>query len=362
MIIKSLEVSNYRNYENMKIVFGKGKNILYGDNAQGKTNILEALYLSATTKSHRGSRDRELIRFDQEEAHVRTVVNKRNKEYVIDMHLRQHQTKGVAINRVPIHKAGELFGMLNIVLFSPEDLNIIKSGPRSRRKFLDMELCQLDRIYLSDLAKYRKTLQQRNSLLKEMIYQPQLKDTLSVWDSQLVHYGRSIIRKRQQFVTQLNQIIGGIHTQITGGKEHLVLRYEPNTTEEQFIALMKEAAPRDQKMAQTTVGPHRDDMIFEIDGIDIRKYGSQGQQRTGALSLKLAEIQLVEQLIHDKPVLLLDDVLSELDAGRQNDLLNSITDIQTIITCTGLDEFVRNRFPIDSIFEVRQGTVTRRIL
>ena len=293
MRIQSIELKNFRNYEDLSISFDAGTNILYGDNAQGKTNLLEAAYLSGTTKSHKGSKDRELIRFDAEEAHIRTRIDKKDKEYQIDMHLRRNRTKGVAINQVPIRKASELFGILNIVFFSPEDLNIIKNGPAERRKFIDMELCQLDKIYMSDLAKYNKTLTQRNHLLKDMLYRPELKETLSVWDVQLCNYGSRIIRKRKKFLEELNQIIGDIHGRISGGKEHLFLKYEPSVKDEDFAEILVSAHGKDEKLVQTTVGPHRDDVLFSLDGIDIRRYGSQGQQRTGALSLKLSEIDLV---------------------------------------------------------------------
>lgn len=359
MTVKSLEVSNYRNYENMSIVFENGKNILYGENAQGKTNILEALYVSATTKSHRGSRDKEIIRFGCDEAHIRTDVCKNRRDYRIDMHLRKNKAKGVAINKVPISRATDLFGILNVVFFSPEDLGIIKNGPAERRRFLDFELCQLDKIYLSDLARYNKVLQQRNKLLKDMEFHPELKDTLYVWDSQLISYGKGVIRKRREFIVSLNGMIEEIHSKITGGKEKILLKYEPDVSEDAFSDELVLAGDRDERMMQTSVGPHRDDMIFLVDGIDIRKYGSQGQQRTAALSLKLSEIRLVEQIIKDKPVLLLDDVLSELDGSRQNYLLNSIENIQTLITCTGLDEFVKNRITLDSVYEVKSGTVTK---
>lgn len=357
MIIKSIELSNFRNYENLNISFDNGTNILYGDNAQGKTNILEAAYLSGTTKSHKGSKDKEMIRFDGKEAHVRTIIEKNEKEYQIDMHLRRSGSKGVAINKVPIKKASELFGILNIVFFSPEDLNIIKNGPSERRKFMDMELCQLDKIYMSDLKKYNKIVDQRNALLKEMNYNPQLQDTLPVWDMQLLEYGKKIIKKRKEFVDELNEIIHEIHYKISGEKENLVIKYEANIDDIFFEDELLKCRKRDMKLCQTTVGPHRDDMLFSIDGIDIRKFGSQGQQRTSALSLKLSEITLVKKVINNTPVLLLDDVLSELDSNRQNYLLNSIKDIQTIITCTGLDEFVKNRFQIDKIFQVINGKV-----
>jgi len=357
MIIKSIDLSNFRNYEQLHIEFEKGTNILYGDNAQGKTNILEAAYISGTTKSHKGSKDKEMIRFECEESHIRTIVEKNEKEYQIDMHLRNRGSKGVAINKLPIKKASELFGILNIVFFSPEDLNIIKNGPAERRRFLDSELCQLDKLYLSDLSKYNKILNQRNKLLKDIYFRPDLMETLSVWDMQLVETGKRIIARRKVFIEELNEIIGGIHANITGGKENILIKYEPNIDDIFFEDELLKAKQKDLKLAQTTVGPHRDDMLFSIEGVDIRKYGSQGQQRTAALSLKLSEIEIVKKSIHNTPVLLLDDVLSELDSNRQNYLLNSISDIQTIITCTGLEEFVRNRFHINKIFRVINGKI-----
>ena len=200
MIIESIELSNFRNYENLQIHLDEGTNILYGDNAQGKTNILEAAYLSGTTKSHKGSRDKEMIRFGENESHIRTVVKKNEKEYQIDMHLRKNGAKGVAINKIPIKKASELFGILNIVFFSPEDLNIIKNGPAERRRFIDLELCQLDKLYLSDLSNYNKVLNQRNKLLKDISFHSYLIETLPMWDMQLLMYGRRIINKRRQLV------------------------------------------------------------------------------------------------------------------------------------------------------------------
>ncbi|MEE1101670.1 MAG: DNA replication/repair protein RecF [Agathobacter sp.] len=357
MIIKSIELSNFRNYENLHINFDYGTNILYGDNAQGKTNILEAAYLSGTTKSHKGSKDKEMIRFEGDESHIRTIVSKNNKDYQIDMHLRKVGSKGVAINKIPIKRASELFGILNIVFFSPEDLNIIKNGPAERRRFIDTELCQLDKLYLSDLSKYNKTLIQRNKLLKDINYKPELRETLPIWDMQLIEYGRNIIKKRKEFIEELNNIIGEIHHKISGGKEQLILKYEPSIDDIFFEDEILKVRQKDLKLCQTTVGPHRDDMLFSVNGIDIRKYGSQGQQRTSALSLKLSEIDLVRKSINNTPVLLLDDVLSELDSNRQNYLLNSISDIQTIITCTGLEEFVKNRFQINKIFQVINGEV-----
>ena len=360
MNIRSIELKNFRNYENLEISFDEGTNILFGDNAQGKTNILEAAYMSGTTKSHKGSRDREMIRFGEEEAHLKTVVVRGGREYQIDMHLKKNRAKGIAIDKIPIKKASELFGILNIVFFSPEDLNIIKNGPAERRRFLDSELCQLDRIYLADLTNYNKILAQRNKLLKDMIYRPSLSDTLPVWDMQLIETGKKIIRRRKQFVDELREIVSDIHYRISGGKEELFLKYEPNIDDIFFEDELSRAKEKDKKLCQTSVGPHRDDLLFSIGDVDIRKYGSQGQQRTSALSLKLSEIELVRKSISDTPVLLLDDVLSELDSSRQNYLMNNISDTQTIITCTGLDEFVRNRFTVNRVFEVIAGHVYER--
>ena len=357
MIIKSLELQDYRNYEYLELSFDKGTNILYGDNAQGKTNILEAIYLSATTKSHKGTKDKDIINFNKEEAHIRTYVEKEGIQTRVDMHLRKNKSKGIAIDGQKLKKAADLLGLCNVVFFSPEDLSIIKDGPAERRRFVDMELCQLDSFYLYNLNNYNKIVNQRNMLLKDLFFQPELRETLHIWDSQLVSYGSKIIERRKLFVEQLNDIIYDIHYKLSGGREEIKVVYEPDVEIEDFEKYLRNSQDKDMKLKQTTVGPHRDDFSFYVGGIDIRKFGSQGQQRTAALSLKLSEIELVKRLTKDTPILLLDDVLSELDNNRQNYLLNSIGDIQTIITCTGLEEFVNNRFEINKVFKVSGGEV-----
>lgn len=357
MIIKSLELADYRNYERLDISFDKGTNILYGDNAQGKTNILEAIYVSATTKSHKGSKDKEIINFNRQEAHIRTYLLKEEEEIRVDMHLRNNKSKGIAIDGQKIRKAADLMGLLNVVLFSPEDLSIIKNGPAERRRFADMELCQLDNFYLYNLNHYNKIINQRNKLLKDMYFNPELKETLNIWDTQLISFGSKIIEQRDEFARQICDIIYDIHKKLSGGTEELTVKYEPDVSVENFEKTLFANQEKDIRLKQTSTGPHRDDFSFIINGIDIRKYGSQGQQRTAALSLKLSEIELVKKISRDVPVLLLDDVLSELDSSRQNYLLNSIGDIQTIITCTGLDEFINNRFEINKIFRVANGNV-----
>lgn len=358
MIIKSLEIVDYRNYNSLNLEFDRGTNILYGDNAQGKTNILEAIYLAATTKSHRGTKDKEIINFDKEEAHIRTFLEKEGIETRVDMHLRKSGTKGIAIDGQRIKKAADLMGICNVVFFSPEDLGIIKNGPSERRRFVDMELCQLDSFYLYNLNHYNKIVNQRNKLLKDMYMNPDLKETLNIWDMQLVSFGSKIIERRKFFAEQLNEIIYDIHKKLSGGREEIRIVYEPDVEIEDYETKLKHSQDRDIKSKMTTVGPHRDDFSFYVGDIDIRKFGSQGQQRTAALSLKLSEIEIVKKITRDTPILLLDDVLSELDSNRQNYLLNSIGNIQTIITCTGLEEFVNNRFEINKVFNVSDGNVT----
>ena len=205
MIIKSLELMNFRNYEFLDLKFNEGTNILYGDNAQGKTNVLEAIYISATTKSHKGSKDRDIVNFNEEESHIRTYLDKEGIQYKVDMHLRKNKSKGIAIDGQKIKRAADLLGLLNVVFFSPEDLNIIKNGPAERRRFIDMELCQLDNFYLYNLNHYNKIVNQRNKLLKDMYFNPQLKETLNIWDSQLISFGSKIIERRRIFVEQFNE-------------------------------------------------------------------------------------------------------------------------------------------------------------
>lgn len=357
MYVKSLDLLNFRNYEKLSLTLDPGINIFYGANAQGKTNILEAVYLAGTSKSHRGTRDRDMIRMGESEAHIRMHVDKNDSDYRIDMHLRKNKSKGIAIGGVPIRRAGELFGIVNIVFFSPEDLNIIKNGPSERRRLVDRILCEIDRIYMSDLTQYGKCLNQRNRLLHDLYFNPSLESELPVWDEQLVNYGCRIIAKREEFVRMLEDIASEIHTELTGEKEKLTLVYEPNVTVEEFADKVARSRDADRKIKSTTVGPHRDDVCIKVNDMDLRLYGSQGQQRTTAISLKLSEIRIIEERIRNKPVLLLDDVLSELDRDRQNYLLGNIRDIQTLITCTGLDEFVQNRFEADRTFRVVSGEI-----
>lgn len=360
MKVKKIELNNFRNYSSLNLELDSSTNILYGDNAQGKTNILEAIYICSTTKSHRSSKDVELIRLEENEGHVKIYIDKKEREHRIDIHLRRNKTKGIAIDGIPIKKASELFGLFNVIFFSPEDLNIIKNGPAERRRFIDIELCQLDKIYVYNLMNYNKILSQRNKLLKDLYTKPDLKDTLDVWDMQLAEYGKKIIERRESFIENISEIIKPIHGKLTNNKENLEIYYHKNCEEEELYQKILENREKDIKYKTTSVGPHRDDILFFNGDMNIRIYGSQGQKRTVALSLKLAEIELVKELINDTPVLLLDDVLSELDSNRQNHLLQSLDNIQTIITCTGLDEFIENRFEINKVFQVSEGLVQEK--
>lgn len=362
MIVKKLELENFRNYKSLDLDLDPKKNVLYGNNAQGKTNILESIYICSTTKSHRSNKDVELIRFGEREAHIKLFIEKKEKEVRVDVHLRKNKTKGIAVNGVPIKRASELFGIFNVIFFAPEDLNIIKNGPAERRRFMDLELCQLDKIYVHNLINYNKVLNQRNRLLKEISFNPSAEETLDVWDEQLVLYGKEIIKKREEFIKQISKIIKPIHEDLTNKEEAIKIDYHKNTEVKDFEKNLKRNRSVDLRNKSTSVGPHRDDILFFNKDINIRTYGSQGQKRTIALSLKLAEIELVKKIINDTPVLLLDDVLSELDSERQNHLLERLDNIQTIVTCTGLDEFVENSINIDRVFKVDNAKVAENVI
>lgn len=365
MKIQSIDLQNFRNYPELHLDFEDGIHIFYGDNAQGKTNLLEAIYLSSACRSFRTVNDREMIRFHEEEGHVKLFFERQKIRHRIDVHLKKGRAKGVAIDSVPMRKAAEFIGFLNVILFSPEDLQIVKEGPGERRRFLDTEISLTDKIYYQAWLKYRKALEQRNQLLKDIPFTPSLTETLDVWDEALIRAGKEIIAGRKQFVSDMFGIVREMHRTITGDKEILEIRYEPDVNEEDFAEKLRAARERDLRQKTTTVGPHRDDLAFDLVSLkkeepvlDARIYGSQGQQRTAALSLKLSEIEWIRKKAGEPPVLLLDDVLSELDSGRQEYLLNSLKGIQTFITCTGLEHFVRNRVKTERVYHVTDGVIT----
>ena len=357
MIVRSLELSDYRNYASLSVSFDPGTNLIFGDNAQGKTNLLEAVYECAVARSHRGSKDREVIRFGEEEGHIRLLAEKDERTVRIDMHLRRNKPKGAAVDGVPIRKVSELFGILHVVFFSPEDLKIIKNSPQERRRFIDEELCQLDRIYTADLISYNKALLQRNNLLKTPEDSSNYRTLLDVWDTQLVQYGCAVMNGRKGFLEEMDELVREIHRELTGGRETLQLVYVPSVQPGQMEEKLFLYRDMDIHSGATSLGPHRDDVEFYINGIDVRKYGSQGQQRTAALALKLAEIELVRKKIHDTPVLLLDDVLSELDSDRQVRLLQSLRGVQTLLTCTGLDDLALRSMDVRRKYRVEENKV-----
>ena len=358
MYIRSLQLSNFRNYSELSLKLNKGVNIFYGNNAQGKTNILEAVYIAAASRSYKGSREKDIIKQGENESHIRLDLTKASEEYRIDVHLKRNKSKGIAVDLVPLKRARDLLGILNVVIFAPEDLGIVKNGPSARRRYINNELCQADPVYFKDLSDYIKCLEQRNKLLKDMDDDSSRAGELDVWDMQLVSIGKKVISARRAFIEEMNGIICDIHSEITGGAEKIKLSYENDVDEDNFEEELSISRNKDIRFGTTSRGPHRDDMAIFVNGSDLRVFGSQGQIRSGALSLKLSEIKMIKNKTGHVPVLLLDDVLSELDTGRQNLLLSGIEGMQTLITCTGLDEFINNNFREDSVFYVSSGTVT----
>ncbi len=363
MQIDSLNLKNFRNYDSLSISFDPKMNIIYGENGQGKTNILESIYMSSFGKSHKGSHEREIIKTGCEEAHIRSEFSGEYGKSRVDIHLKKNKDKGIALNQIPLKKISELYGKISVVIFSAEDLDIIKRGPSDRRDFLDMEICQIDHIYMENLINYNKLLKQRRELFKKLEEEESnvdLTDTLDIWDLQLCRYGSLIIKRRKQFINEINKIIPQIYKNITSGNDNLQIIYEPSTEEKDMYEMLLKNRERDKILKQTSVGPHRDDFSFFEGKTNMKVYGSGGQQRTCALTLKLSEIDLIKDQKKEKPVLLLDDVLSELDRKRQERLFESLNDVQTLITCTGLDEFVEGEFKEASKFYIKNASVEQR--
>lgn len=347
MRILRLKLNNFRNYSSLDIRFANQFNIIYGNNAQGKTNIIEAIFLCASGRSHRTSKDSELIKNGESVFNINILIEKENISQEIDIVFNNEQRKRIKINDCPVRRIGDLMGHLNAVIFSPEDLLLIKQGPAERRRFIDITLSQIKPSYFYDLQKYAKIIYQRNSLLKEIAFKRGLEDTLEVWDCHLIKTGTRIMKERIKFVSRLNELAGKRHVNLTNNEEKLSLRYNPSFDcgdhmydldsdglENCFQDLLIRNRERELKKGNTIFGPHRDDLEIMLNGQTIKIYGSQGQQRTSVLSMKLAEIDLLKEESGDWPVLLLDDVLSELDDNRKEYLLNSIENVQTFITAT----------------------------
>ncbi|MFW6377238.1 MAG: DNA replication/repair protein RecF [bacterium] len=369
MYLEKINLINYRNINNLLLDLSPNLNILIGNNGQGKTNLLESIYLMGTATSHRSSVDKELINWDKEKALVQILLNK--KDYSLKLAMKfEGSRKKIEINNTPIDKVSELIGNLNVVLFSPEDLYLVKGGPAKRRDFINIEVSQVSKYYYHLLNEYRHILNQRNNYLKT-IREKRTKnyDILEVWDDKLVEIGSKIIRKRLEVVDKLQILARLNHRKITNGSENLFLEYESSLTKEIdkdkiHLIFRKELVNNREKeiiRGYTLYGPHRDDLILKINDIDLRKYGSQGQQRTAALALKLAELEFMKSETGEYPVLLLDDVFSELDYSRRAMLIDLIADkIQTFITATDIDIIDRIANCNYKIFQVKEGKFTIR--
>ena len=357
MRIKRVILNNFRSYPAAEVELGSGVNVFTGSNAQGKTNLLEAIYLTAVGRSMRTPRDRELIKWGEKRARVKVeaegVTGKRKVEIVIS----DKENKRVAVGGAQVTKLGELMGVITVVLFSPDETAIIKDGPGERRRFIDIAICQLSRAYFYLLSRYNKTLSQRNKLIKSRING----DTLDIWDEQLARAGAKIIRTRKGFFKRISPLAAAAHEFLTDGKESLSVDYESTegeTDEEIYNNLLEKFRrdrERDLTQGFTHSGPQTDDFAACIGGVDVRKFGSQGQQRTAALALKLAQLDLMEEETGESPVLLLDDVFSELDPSRQKKLIERISRCQTIITATHIDPTIQDAFKDAAMFAITKN-------
>ena len=342
MNVKKLLLINFRNYQKQDITFCDGLNIIVGNNASGKTNMVESVYYSGLGKSPRTFQDKELVKWREESAYIKIEVEKKYRNHIIEINIDKIGKKRIAVDKIPVRKITELIGILNVVYFSPDELDIIKESPVLRRNFLNISLSQQKKSYYFSLVRYNKILAQRNKLLKDEYDTSVIKETLPIWDSQLAEIGTNIIIERYEFCEKMQKIIELIHSELTGGEEILTMEYESKiklsnreSMKEEFLKLLSESYDKDIHLKYTSVGCHRDDINIKINDIEVRKFGSQGQKRTTALSLKLAEVKLFELVTGEKPILILDDVLSELDSKRQNKLLEHIRGVQTLLTCAG---------------------------
>lgn len=368
MELKSLKLTNYRNYADLALDFSEGINVFLGENAQGKTNLLESIYVLALARSHRTSSDKDLIRWQEKEATISGRVKKNISETPLSLHF-SNKGKRARVNHLEQSKLSQYIGQLNVILFAPEDLELVKGAPSIRRRFIDMEFGQMNPLYLYNTTQYRRILKDRNAYLKRL----QLKQTtdtmfLDVLTSQLVDVGAQVLLARQGFLEKLQQAAQPIHATISNQQETLTLKYQSavevnqgidlETIKSAFESALMRQRPREIMQGSTLVGPHRDDIQFIVNENDVAVFGSQGQQRTTALAIKLAEIDLMQQETGEYPVLLLDDVLSELDANRQTHLLLAIQDkVQTFITAPSLSDVARQLIHEPKVFHVQQGRI-----
>lgn len=358
MYISKLQLRNFRNYEYLELPLENNIYIFTGENAQGKTNLLEAAALLSTGKSHRTARDRDMIRINEPFARVKAVSMQADGEHTVDVVLSRSEKKRVLLNGLPISRIGDMIGQIKSVMFSPEDLDIIKSGPSQRRRFMDLDRCQMKKSYFYALNTYNHVLEQRNHLLK-LTAAKEVEDTLFIWDEKLAEAAQPIMAERKRFVERLSPLCESFHSELSGGKETLKAIYEPSVEgeegelKEKLLNILRVSLDRDIKNKVTGNGPHKDDIAFKLGDKDLRWFGSQGQQRTAALALKLAQLELIKEELGEYPVLLLDDVLSELDVSRQERLLGRLKGIQALITAAELSESLK-KLPA-RIIKVKEG-------
>lgn len=367
MIIKRLRVQNFRNYGDLDCFFKPGLNMIIGENAQGKTNILEAIYAACTGRSFRTRDDKDMIQFHKDYARIHVELEELETPTVLDLALLKNSSKEIRINRIPIQTYGELIGKALVIVFSPDDLRLVKEGPQERRRYLDREISLISPAYYHALIRYNKVLKQRNKLLKTLQFSSSQRDTLASWDEQLCTSGADIILRRLEFISKISEISHELHYEISVGKEVLTVHYLTyddfsvssgcDTIASGMKTKLAMNTDSDIHRGTTSVGPHRDDFILKVNGLVLRDYGSQGQHRSAALALKLSGIEIIRRETGRYPVVLLDDVMSELDPGRQNALLSSLSDTQIIMTSTDTANLDENIIRESNKYHVYQGVL-----
>ena len=356
MYFKSVELKNFRNYRDQRAEFDPSLNIILGDNAQGKTNLLESLYIMGLGKSFKTGNDKEMIAFGEEFSRAKAVISGKGTEDTVIEIIINKEGKIIKIDGMKLSRTAELLENVYVVVFSPEDLRIVKDGPEHRRRFLDRELCQIRQVYYSDLGNYKKVLKQRNALLRDNCSD---RDLFEVFDESLSDYGMRIIEERKKFTERLLGICSDIHLKISNNKEKLNISYKTEIKDKEYFKnRLREDIETDLAKGYTSFGPHKDYLGISINGMDIRTYGSQGQQRTASLSMKLAEIELIKQETGQSPVLLLDDVLSELDRSRQKFLIESMKNVQIFVTAAGIEEGLMDILPKGNVYYVDNGKIS----
>ena len=357
MWIKKIKINNFRNYKSQEINLEKNINIFYGENAQGKTNIIEAIFLSSMGKSFRAKKDKEMIMLGEEKSNIEIEYEKTDRDGKIKIEL--GNKKIVYINGIKIKKLSELLGKVNVVIFTPDDINILKGGPQNRRRFLDIMISQLRPNYMYNLNLYLKTLEQRNNYLRQIREENKNENMLDIWDEELSNYAINIYNYRKEFIEKIKEKIKKIHEEITNNKEEIKIEYLSECiSKEKYLELLKQRRKLDIIKGYTTKGIHRDDFNIYINKKELGIYGSQGQHRTAILSLKLSELNIVKDEIGESPILLLDDFMSELDEKRRKNFLEKINDVQVIITCTEKID-IENKEIL--VYNVRSGNAIKEI-